>query len=87
MARVFSYRNYGVYVLNERGAPHHLPHAHVKHRGRRVASVFLVSLEVFNAIERLPTDLVRMIASEQYALLEAWEELNDDIRGADEPVG
>ena len=79
MPRVLSYRNYGVYVLDERGSPHHLPHAHVKHRGRRVASVFLVSLEVINAIERLPPDLVKMIASQQYALLEAWKELNDDI--------
>ena len=40
--------------------------------------MFLVSLEVFNAIERLPPDLVEMIESEQSALLEAWEELNDD---------
>ena len=78
MPRVFSYRNYGVYVLDERGSPHHLPHAHVKHRGRRVASVFLVSLEVINAIERLPPDLVKMIASQQSALLEAWKELNGD---------
>lgn len=78
MPRVFSYRNYGVYVLDERGAPHHLPHAHVKHRGRRVASVFLVSLEVVNATERLPKDLIEMIESEQSALLEAWRELNDD---------
>ena len=78
MPRVFSYRNYGVYVLDERGAPHHLPHAHIKHRGRRVASVFLVSLEVVNATERLPRDLIEMIESEQAALLEAWRELNDD---------
>ena len=78
MPRVFSYRNYGVYVLDERGAPHHLPHAHVKHRGRRVASVFLVLLEVVNATERLPRDLIEMIESEQAALLEAWRELNDD---------
>ena len=87
MPRVFSYRNYGVYVLDERGSPHHLPHAHVKHRGWRVASVFLVSLEVFNAIERLPSDLMKLIASEQSVLLEAWKELNDDTRGADGPVG
>ena len=78
MVRVFPFRNYGVYVLDERGSPHHLPHAHVKHRGRRVASVFLVSLEVFNQVERLPPDLLEMIEAEQSALLAKWTELNDD---------
>lgn len=78
MARVFSFRNYGVYVLDERGAPHHLPHAHVKHRGRRVASVFLLTLEIFDQVERLPSELVDAIEANQSALLEKWAELNDD---------
>ena len=78
MARVFSFRNYGVYVLDERGSPHHLPHAHVKHRGRRVASVFLLSLEIFDQLERLPSELVDAIETNQPALLEKWTELNDD---------
>ena len=78
MARVFPFRNYGVYVLDERGAPHHLPHAHVKHRGRQVASVFLVSLKLFNVVEQLPPELVAMIAAKQPALLAKWTELNDD---------
>ena len=78
MARVFRFRNYGVYVLDERRAPHHLPHAHVRHRGRQVASVFLVSLKLFNVVEQLPPELIEMIAAEQPALLATWMELNDD---------
>lgn len=78
MVRVFSSRNYGVYVFDERGSPHHLPHAHVKHRGKRVASVFLVSLEVFNEVERLPSEILKEIKAQQSALLAKWMELNDD---------
>lgn len=78
MPRVFLFRNYGVYVLAERGSPHHLPHAHIKHRGRRVATVFLLSLEVFNEVEYIPADLVTMIEAEQALLLEKWTELNGD---------
>jgi hypothetical protein len=78
MSRIFCLRNYGVYVLDERGSPHHLPHAHVKKRGRRVASVFLLTLEVFHEVEPLPADLVAMIESEQAALLAKWVELNGD---------
>ena len=78
MTRVFQYRNYGVYVLEERGSPHHLPHAHVKHRGQRVASVFLLSLEVFNQVGRLPPDLIDEIKAKQSALLDKWGEHNDD---------
>ena len=78
MARVFRFRNYGVYVLDEQRAPHHLPHAHVRHRGRQVASVFLVSLKLFNVVERLPPEFIKEIAAKQSALLEMWMELNDD---------
>ena len=78
MVRIFSFRNYGVYVFDERGSPHHLPHAHVKHRGQRVASVFLASLEVFNEVERLPSEVLKEIKAQQAALLAKWMELNDD---------
>ena len=54
MGKVISIRNLGVYVYNEQGSPHHLPHGHI-HRGKqRLASVFLLSLELFNEVERLP---------------------------------
>ena len=78
MARVFRFRNYSVYVLDERGAPHHRPHAHVKRRDQRVASVFLATLELFNVVERLPPELINEIEANQSALLEKWTELNDD---------
>ncbi len=78
MARVFEFRNFGVYVYDERGAPHHLPHCHVKHRGRRVASVLLLSLEVFHVVEDLPDELMEMLAAQQEALLAKWRELNGD---------
>lgn len=78
MARVFRFRNYGVYVYDERGAPHHLPHAHIKQRGRVVGSVFLLSLEVFYEVEKLPDELMQMLQEHQLSLIEKWTELNED---------
>jgi hypothetical protein len=78
MPRVLTFGNYAVFVLLERGQRHHLPHAHIKHRGVRVASVFLLSLEVFDAVDRLPAGLISQLSENQEALLAAWEELNGD---------
>jgi hypothetical protein len=78
MGRVLSFRNLGVYVYDETGSCHHLPHAHVHHRGRRVASVFLLSLEFFHVVEDLPRGLVAMIRAEQASLLAKWVECNGD---------
>jgi hypothetical protein len=55
--------NLGVYVYDEREQPHHLPHAHIKVRGGRVASIFLLSLEVYD---------------NRNHLLRLWQELNGD---------
>ena len=78
MTRAFRFRNYGVYVLDERGGPHHRPHAHVKHRGRRIASVFLETLTVFDDSEPLPTELIMRIREEQDTLVALWVDLNDE---------
>lgn len=78
MSRAFQFRNYGVYVLDERAQPHHRPHAHVKRRGSRVASVFLETLTMFDESEALPRELVAKIREEQEALLGLWVELNED---------
>jgi hypothetical protein len=78
MARILSHGNYGVFVLPERGQRHHLPHAHIKNRDQRVASIFLVTLEVFGQIERLPSDLMMHINDNQEQLLAAWEGLNHE---------
>jgi hypothetical protein len=78
MARILVYGTYAVFVLNERGQPHHLPHAHIKHRGHLVASIFLLTLEIFDQRERLPSGLVGHISEHQEELLAAWEELNGD---------
>jgi hypothetical protein len=78
MARVFRFRNYGVYVFDERGSPHHLPHAHIMRRGQRVASLFLLSLELFNVVDQVSADLVAELSNQQQQLLAAWEELNGD---------
>ena len=78
MGRIIFLRNIGVYVYEERGSPHHLPHAHVERRGDRLASVFLLSLELFNQVERLPSELVAKIKDEQVALLTEWVRLNGD---------
>ncbi len=77
MTRAFFSGNFSVYVLDEHGARHHRPHAHIKMRGRRVASVFLETLDVYNATERLPKDLIDRIQDEQEALVALWSELNE----------
>lgn len=76
MPRVLRFRNYAVYVNDERGAQHHQPHAHIKHRGRRVASVFLVTLVVFDQVEALPPELLTRIEERVAELLAEWERLN-----------
>jgi len=78
MGRIIFFRNVGVYVWDERASPHHLPHAHVCRRGQRLASIFLLSLEVFNEVERLPADLLDEIRARQDALLTEWMRLNGD---------
>ena len=78
MVRAFRYGNYAVYVLDERGQRHHRPHAHIKHRGQLVASVFLETLTLFHDHEPLPPGLLTWLEDEQDALLELWVELNED---------
>jgi len=78
MPRILTYGNYGVFVIDERGQRHHSPHAHIKYRGTRVASVFLLTLEVFHAVERLPPGLLEHLAEHQGELIAAWEEENRD---------
>jgi hypothetical protein len=79
MTRAFRFGNYGVYVYDERGQPHRLPHAHVKRqRGRRVASFFLMTLTTYDEIEPLPSDLLAEIRKEQQHLLDLWAQLNPD---------
>ena len=75
--RLFRFGNYGVFVPREVGERHHLPHAHIKNRGRRVASVFLLTLEIYDDVEQLPADLMEIVREGQEQLLAAWEELND----------
>jgi hypothetical protein len=70
--------NIAVYVYDERGQPHHLPHAHIKQGGRLVASVFLLSLEVYHSRGPLPRDLIEEIRVRQGDLLRLWQELNGD---------
>lgn len=70
--------NFRVYVYNERGQPHHLPHAHIKQGGRRVASIFLLSLQIYDHREPLPRALIEMIHEMQEDLLRLWQELNGD---------
>jgi hypothetical protein len=70
--------NFAVYVYDERGQPHHLPHAHIKQSGRRVASIFLLSLELYDNREPLPRDLIKEIHARQVDLLNLWLELNRD---------
>jgi hypothetical protein len=76
MGRVLHLANYGVYVGDERGSPHHSPHAHVKHRGRRIASVHILSLEMLKQIEPVPAEVMELMRDNQEALIAEWERLN-----------
>jgi hypothetical protein len=76
MTRVLHIRNYGVYVADERGGQHHSPHCHVKNRGRRVASIHIVSLETFIEIEPVPADVMALIVENLDELMTEWERLN-----------
>lgn len=78
MPRIITYGNFAIYVFDERGQRHHLPHAHIKNRGCRVASIFLLSLQTFDEVERLPSGLIAYISEHQSELLAAWEELNGE---------
>lgn len=76
MTRVLYLPNYGVYVGDERGERHHSPHAHVKHRGRRIASIHIVSLVVLKEIEPVPSEVMELIRNNQDVLIAEWERLN-----------
>lgn len=76
MARVFKYRNFGVYVGDERGVQHHMPHAHIKERGRLVCTVHLYSLEPMQRGKQIPRGLRAELEAHQEELIEKWEELN-----------
>lgn len=76
MSRVIRFGNYGVYVCDERGVQHHWPHAHIKHRGVRIASVYLISLAVYDDVERVPKQLAELINKHHLDLLAEWERLN-----------
>lgn len=76
MTRVLHLPNYGVYVGDERGERHHSPHAHVKFRGRRIASIHILSLEVLNEIAPVPAQVMNLIRDNQEALIAEWERLN-----------
>jgi Domain of unknown function (DUF4160) len=76
MTRVLHLSNYGVYVGDERGERHHSPHAHVKDRGQRIASIHILSLEVIAEVESIPRDVMKLIRDNQEALIAEWERLN-----------
>lgn len=76
MTRIIHFRNYGVFVGDEKGAPHHSPHAHIKDRGRRIASIHLVSLAVIAQIAPVPAELMQLIRDKQDELIAEWERLN-----------
>src|SRR4051794_12105611 len=76
MTRVLQFRNYGVYVADERGERHHSPHAHVKQRGQRIASIHILSLEVFKQIAPVPAEVMELMLDHQEALIAEWERLN-----------
>jgi hypothetical protein len=77
VVRAFLARGFAVYVFDERGERHHLPHAHIQRRRQRVGSIYLLTLEIYDCRERLPRALLDDIRASQDSLLELWSELND----------
>ena len=78
MSRVFRHKNYGVYVADERGERHHLPHAHIKERGTLICTVNLITLEPLQAGKSLPAGMLEELENHREELFEAWEGLNPD---------
>lgn len=78
MTRAFRHRNYGVYIADERGERHHLPHAHVKERGRLICTVNLLTLEPLQESKEIPAGLLEKLREEQNRMLQIWEQLNSD---------
>lgn len=77
MARSGWYRStYGVYVFDERGVGHNRPHAHIRKRGTRVASIFLDTGVLLDVVERLPAGLHEEILVDVDVHLDTWESLN-----------
>ena len=76
MTRIFRHRNYGVYVADERGAKHHMPHAHIKERGSLICSISLITLEPMQHGKQIPGGLLPELKAHQDEMLDAWERLN-----------
>jgi hypothetical protein len=76
MVRILYERNYGVYVNDERGGPHHRAHAHIAHRGNRIASFYVETLQFIQGEEQVPSWLIEQIVEAQEQLVERWLELN-----------
>ena len=53
------------------------PHADIQLGKTRVATVFLVTLDLYDVTERLPKDLIERIREEQEGLVNMWIELNE----------
>lgn len=78
MARAFRHRNYGVYIGDERGERHHLPHAHVKERKDIVWTINLYTLEPMQTGKKMPKALVESLREEQGTMIAIWERLNGE---------
>lgn len=76
MARIFRYRNYGVYVAYALGEQHHMPHAHIRMRATPICSINLMTLEPLQPNTRIPAGLMPELEKHQPQLLEAWKRLN-----------
>jgi hypothetical protein len=76
MARVFRYRNYGVYIGYAKAEQHHMPHAHIKMRKTPVCTINLMTLEPMQRNKKVPAGLLPELESHRERMLETWERLN-----------
>jgi hypothetical protein len=77
MARAFTLGNLTVYVFDERGAPHHRAHAHIRRKGQQIATVLLETLTLIDAYEPLPKPFLDRLAEEQENMIQIWIDLNE----------
>lgn len=74
MGRVLMIDGFAIYVYDERGAPHHLPHCNVRWAGNS-AQLALPTLDKL-AGPVVPRRVIKKLEEHIDELVAAWEELN-----------
>jgi hypothetical protein len=74
MGRVLTLDGYAIYVYDERGSPHHLPHCNVRW-AENSANLALPTLEKLSG-KNVPRRVVKQLRERLDELVAAWEKMN-----------